>query len=574
MKVRIGTRGSDLALWQAHHVKSLFAAVGVECEIIVLKTRGDVIDDVSLSKLEGKGFFTAEIERALLDRDVDVAVHSHKDLPTELAPGLVIAAVPARGPQTERLLIAPHAHDPSAAFLPLKHGARVGTSAPRRLEQLRTLRPDLDVLDLRGNVPTRVRKAREGQYDAVVLAAAGLDRLKLSTEGLIAFDMPIELFVPAPAQGALAIQVRAADRELFDLVRSTMHDDATAHAIEAERSLLSASGGGCSLPVAAALVRDGADLRPGNFPPPTTGGRSARGAGNAASAETWTAYAFLGAGHPVGAVHGRWSVTRGAEPRAAIAAALAQLSTGAATHIGPLGGLRVALTGTAADGSVLGERLAALGASVVLESVVELQMLAGVDLAGFLARARAGDVLALTSRQAARALAGHAVANGVTIAAVGRASARALSENGFTTTVFGDGGGADLAAKLEVARGATVFWPCAEEPLPEFERALAARGIAVQRLALYRTRQKPDVALTTDVDARVYMSPSAVHAALSWERANVARSCARYALGHATGAALEQVSLVARKPACERGPITEALVAELARQAAAKESAR
>lgn len=643
MKVRIGTRGSELALWQAHHVRGLLAACGVESELVVLKTRGDLIDNVPLQQVEGKAFFTAEIETALLEGRVDLAVHSHKDLPTESTPGLVIGAAPQRGPQGERLLVARAAHDPLAAFLPLKRGARVGTSAPRRNEQLVTLRPDLAVLDLRGNVPTRVRRLQEGRYDAIVLACAGLERLKLDIGELVAFDLPPEVFTPAPAQGALALQVRAADQELLALCRAKLHHAPTAAAIEAERSLLVTSGGGCSLPLAAAVSveRDDegpTDRRRPQSPPPHTGGtigasdgrafsaqdsrelrpasisgvgadnhsrshsRSASQTSSAAAtspatpalagdtsvahtslahtslADTFVAHTFLGAGHPASlqppARFPRWAIGRGPTPAAAIAAARAKLDTGAATGCGPLGGLRVALAGSASDGSVLGERLEALGALVTLERLIELAPIPRVDLAGALAALRVGDVLAVTSRQSARLLADVQLPAGVTLAAVGPASARALEEVGLRAEVVGHGGADVLAAKLAPPSGATVLWPCAEDALPDLSTALEARGIRVLKLAVYRTTKVANPQLTREVDARVYMSPSAVEAALEWERANPSLATARFALGHATQHALETAHLAALAPSCDAGPITEALVAQLWRRFAAKESAR
>lgn len=607
-KVRIGTRGSELALWQARHTQALLAACGVESELVVLKTRGDLIDNVPLQQVEGKAFFTAEIENALLEERVDLAVHSHKDLPTEHTPGLVIGAVPERGPQGERLLIAPAAHDPRGAFVPLKRGARVGTSAPRRNEQLVTLRPDLAVLDLRGNVPTRVRRLQEGRYDAIVLACAGLDRLKLDIGELVAFDLPADVLAPAPAQGALALQVRAADAELLALCRERLHHEPTAQAVEAERSLLVTSGGGCSLPLAAAVWLD--RRRPQSPPPqnwgtngaagggartpsalrqaPASGGSGATAAHVAAAASTgstanstiaattaapaaeFIAHTFLGAGHPASrtprARFPRWAVGRGATPQAAIEAARVQLDTGAATGWGPLAGLRVALAGSASDGSVLGERLGALGAHVALEKLLEFEALPGVDLRAHLAALRAGDVLALTSRQAARSLAGAQVPPGVTLAAVGPACARALEELGLRAEVVGHGGGEALAARLALAPGASVLWPCAEDALPDFSTALEQRGVAVRRVPVYRTRTVRGVELHRDVDARVYMSPSAVEAALDWERANTRAAAQRFALGHATAAALAQARLDAVAPTCESGPITEALVAELWRR--------
>lgn len=590
MKVRIGTRGSELALWQAHHVQALLGALGVESELVVLKTRGDVIDHVPLQQVEGKAFFTAEIESALLEGRVDLAVHSHKDLPTENTPGLVIGAVPERGPQGERLLIAPAAHDPHAAFLPLRRGARVGTSAPRRNEQLRTLRPDLEVLDLRGNVPTRVRRLQEGRYDAIVLACAGLDRLKLDIGELVAFDLPAELVTPAPAQGALALQVREADAELLALCRAELHHPPTAAAVEAERSLLVTSGGGCSLPLAAAIELD---RRRQQSPPPHLGGTEAGANGrsdslqdarqpapaaHASSADTFVAHAFLGAGHPVSLPQPprfpRWSIGRGATPAAAIADARARLESGAPTGFGPLAGLRVALAGSAADGSVLGERLESLGARVVLEKLLEFEPIAEADVRAALARLRHGDVVALTSRQAAHSLAGARIPAGVTLAAVGPACARALEQLGLRAEVVGHGGGEALAARLQLAPDASVLWPCAEDALPDFSRALALRGVSVRQLAVYRTRLVRGAQLARDVRARVYMSPSAVEAAFDWERAQAPSDVQRFALGHATAAALAAAQLPAFAPSCDGAPITEALVAELWRRFGQQETLR
>ncbi len=598
MKVRIGTRGSELALWQAHHVQALLGALGVESELVVLKTRGDLIDHVPLQQVEGKAFFTAEIELALLEGRVDLAVHSHKDLPTENTPGLVIGAVPERGPQGERLLIATAAHDPRGAFLPLRRGARVGTSAPRRNEQLRTLRPDLEVLDLRGNVPTRVRRLQEGRYDAIVLACAGLDRLKLDIGELVAFDLPAELVTPAPAQGALALQVRAADTALLALCRAKLHHTPTAEAVEAERSLLVTSGGGCSLPLAAAIR---ADRRRRQSPPPHLGGTGAgaNGRGNslqdrrepaapapaahstadaANDTHEFVAHAFLGAGHPAALEprprFPRWSIGRGASPAAAIADARARLDSGAPTGFGPLAGLHIALAGSAADGSVLGERLESLGAHVTLEKLLEFEPVPGVDVQAALAPLRAGDVLALTSRQAARSLAGARVPAGVTLAAVGPACARALEELGLRAEVVGHGGGEALAARLELAPGASVLWPCAEDALPDFSSALAQRGVHVRKLPVYRTRLVRGVQLSSEVQARVYMSPSAVEAALEWERAHAASGRERFALGHATSAALAAAGLPAVAPSCDGAPITEALVAELWRRFGQQEQLR
>ena len=551
MKLRIGTRGSDLALWQARHVAGVLARAGLECELVVLKTRGDVIDDVPLTGVEGKAFFTAEIERALLAGDVDLAVHSHKDLPVDDTPGLTIAAVPRRGPQNERLLVAPAAHDPAAAFLPLRWGTSVGTSAPRRAEQLKALRPDLELRDLRGNVPTRVRKLREGLYGAIVLAAAGLERLGLALDGLEVTELPLELFVPAPAQGALAIQARSGDAHLIALCRRHLHDDATARAIQAERSLLAAAGGGCNLPLGAAI--EAADA-PGQFR-----ARVFLGAGP-----------LLGAGQSRDAEHGRWSEATAADPSAAAREAFDRLEQAGATGNGPLAPLRIALTGSGGEGSLLAQRLTALGATAIAERVIELEPLPGVDLGSHLEQLVPGDVLAVTSRQIAFQLARHRRPEGLRVAAVGAACARALSEEGWAPDLIGRGGALELARELadHMQPGQRVLFPCALEAEADLEHTLAARGIEVERVEVYHTLPVQEVELSSAVDARVYLSGLAVEAALRWERAHPRAPAVRFALGRSSSLALERAGLAHVAPGESAPDVVEDLVHRIARSRA------
>ncbi|HSK10234.1 MAG TPA: hydroxymethylbilane synthase, partial [Vicinamibacterales bacterium] len=211
--IRIGTRSSALARWQSDHVAArLGAAVpGAAFEIVEISSTGDQITDVPLSHVEGTGFFTATIERALLAGEVDVAVHSYKDLPVVSTGGLVVAAVPSRGP-VEDVLCARH----GLTLRGLPPGSRLGTCSARRTAQVRALRPDLDFRSLRGNVPTRVGRIANGELDAIVLARAGLVRLQL--EAHITEVFPAEVVLPAPAQGALAVQCRAADAALRQLL--------------------------------------------------------------------------------------------------------------------------------------------------------------------------------------------------------------------------------------------------------------------------------------------------------------------------------------------------------------------
>jgi hydroxymethylbilane synthase len=243
--LRIGTRGSDLALWQARHVAGLLAALpgAPVTEIVEIRTEGDRVLDRPLSAVEGKAFFTKEIEEALAAREVDLAVHSLKDLPTSLPPGLELGAVLPREDPHDVLLARA-----GATFETLPAGARIGTSSLRRRALLARWRPDVELVDLRGNVPTRVRRLEEGRYDAVVLAAAGVVRLGL--ERHVAQALPFERVLPAVAQGAVAVEIREDDSDTAVWV-SRLEHSVTKLETMAERALLERLEGGCQVPVGA-----------------------------------------------------------------------------------------------------------------------------------------------------------------------------------------------------------------------------------------------------------------------------------------------------------------------------------
>ena len=245
--IRIGTRGSDLALWQANHVKNQLESLGCEVNIKIIQTQGDRIQDLSFDKLEGKGFFTKEIESALLSNEIDLAVHSHKDLETSPPAGLIIAAVSEREDPSELLLIRKEAFDANKK-LQLKDKAIIGSSSARRQSILRAYRADLNIQELRGNVPTRIEKLRAGQYDAILLAKAGVSRLGLNLEDLVSVVLDPKEFVPAPAQGVLGLQVRAIDQETIAWV-SQLNVKQTENCISIERSVLRNMEGGCQLPL-------------------------------------------------------------------------------------------------------------------------------------------------------------------------------------------------------------------------------------------------------------------------------------------------------------------------------------
>jgi hydroxymethylbilane synthase len=242
--LRIGTRGSALALWQARSIaQALRETTGVEPEIVIIKTSGDKFQQTSFSQIGTKGVFIKELEDALLEERIDLAVHSMKDVPTEMPEGLTIAAIGKREDVRDALL-----SSNGATLTSLPDGARVGTSSLRRQSQLLYARHDLRLLELRGNVDTRIEKLKRGDYDAIVLAKAGLDRLGLS--GNISQVLPHDVSLPAAGQGAIGIEARTGDAETLRVLE-TLEDADTRSAVTAERSALAGLGGGCQLPIGA-----------------------------------------------------------------------------------------------------------------------------------------------------------------------------------------------------------------------------------------------------------------------------------------------------------------------------------
>lgn len=251
----IGTRGSELALWQANYTKAALENLGFKVELKIIETRGDQIQHLSFDKMEGKGFFTKEIEEALLTKSVDIAVHSHKDLETTPPEGLVISGVPIRGNAEDILLINKESVLTERTF-GLKDNAVVGTSSVRRKVQLAFHCPNTEVKDLRGNVPTRIQKLREKQYDAILLARAGVERLEIDLSEFHVEILPSQQFVPAPAQGALALQCREGDEEIISILNHLNHEQ-TIECIFIEREILRHMNGGCQLPLGAFAVKEG-----------------------------------------------------------------------------------------------------------------------------------------------------------------------------------------------------------------------------------------------------------------------------------------------------------------------------
>lgn len=248
-KIVIGSRGSDLALWQANFVKSQLEELGHSVVINIIKTKGDAIQNLSFDKIEGKGFFTKEIEDQLLSKQVDLAVHSHKDLETTPPEGLIIAAVSYREDPSDMILIRKESVNEEENFS-IKLNGVIGTSSARRKSQVLAYRPDLEIKDIRGNVPTRIDKLRKGDFDAIVLATAGVKRLKLDLSDLECRTLDPEQFIPAPAQGVLGLQIREEDEELKSILSEINHPSVQKE-IAVERGVLNKLEGGCQLPLGA-----------------------------------------------------------------------------------------------------------------------------------------------------------------------------------------------------------------------------------------------------------------------------------------------------------------------------------
>jgi hydroxymethylbilane synthase len=254
-RIRIATRKSELALWQANHVADLLRAAhpGIEVELLPMVTRGDIILDQPLARIGGKGLFLKELERALLRDEADIAVHSMKDVPVEEVPGLIVEVMLARANPYDAWL----SRD-GRGLAELPEGSRVGTRRLRRQCQLRSLRPDLQVLDLRGNVNTRLRKLDEGQYDAIVLACAGLERLGLG--GRISEVLEPPGWLPAATQGTIGVQCRAGDDSVMERI-SVLNDDDAVIRTRAERAVAKALQGSCQVPLAVFAELDAGQLR-------------------------------------------------------------------------------------------------------------------------------------------------------------------------------------------------------------------------------------------------------------------------------------------------------------------------
>lgn len=482
----IGSRGSDLALTQSRQVAALLEAAhpGLTVRIDILSTKGDRVLDTPLAKIGGKGLFTEELEASLLDGSIDLAVHSLKDLPTTLPDGLCLAAVSRREDPRDALVCAT-----ATGLDDLPRGARVGTSSLRRRAQLLARRPDLEVVDLRGNVPTRLRKLTDHGLDAIVLAAAGLHRLNLA--GRVTAYLEADTMLPAVGQGALGLETRAGDTRVLDLV-APLHDPATAAETTAERTLLAALGGGCQVPIGARARVVGAVLE------------------MEACVCSGDGRTLLRASH-----HGTPDAPEALGQRAADAlkaqGADAIIARGeadvAAAAARPLRGRRIVVTRSRTGAGRLEQLLAAEGAVVHAFPTIDIVPRDEVDLPAPAAAyawvvftsANAVDALDAALRRAGRALAEFTAAS---VCAIGPGTAAALARHGVSVRLTPDEAIAEAVAdaltRIGGLSGARILLPkgnLARTVLPE---ALRALGADVEECVVYDTVPVPHDAAACD----------------------------------------------------------------------------
>jgi len=534
--LRIGTRRSALARWQADYIRTQLLRHWPELrvEIVLFVTRGDKELAKPLTEIGGKGLFTAELETALLAGDIDLAVHSLKDLPTEMPAGMTIGAVPRRADPHD-VLISRFAV--SLAALPSR--PKIGTSSNRRAAQIRLARPDAVIVPLRGNVDTRVRKALApgGRYDAVVLARAGVTRLGLDAQ--ITQLLPFEVMLPAPGQGALAVQCRAGDERVLAYLRP-LDDPATRAEIDAERAFLAGLGGGCALPLAAlAQARDGALQLSGLFV--TEQGEPLRAAGSSALEHAAALGAKLAA-----------EVIRARHDRIAMTAAY------------PLQGWRVLVTRAEAQAGSLLETLRRLGAQPIPYPTIRIAPPVGDERStAALRRLAAGgyDWLVLTSVNGVRFLWEQMAALGlgarlperVRVAAIGPATAAALRERGVEPALVPEAFVAEgLLAALADVDGRRFLLARADRARPLLREDLQRRGAQVDEIVAYRTLVAPPATPPPPADVVLFTSPSTVQgfvAALHGERlpSSVLVACIGPITAEAARAAGLPVQVVAEK---------------------------
>ncbi len=525
-KIVVGTRGSALAQWQTNFVVAALKrlAPDLEIETRIIKTAGDKDPTRSLAELGGLGVFTKEIENALLAREIDLAVHSLKDLPIELGDGLIIAAITEREDARD-CVVSRH----GVGLMQLPRGARVGTSSARRSAQVLARRPDVQIVPLRGNVDTRLRKAQTSsgecaeEYDAIVIAAAGVIRLGRTNE--ITEYLPLDSFLPDPGQGALAVEIRADDMELAAFVSPLDHAPTRA-AVRAERAFLRALGGGCRMPIGTYAELRGDQLHLRALIASDDGSCITRGeiAGDPARAEE-------------------------------LGEQLAQKLHGVgASGRSPLLGRKILITRAREQASALAQKIRALGGEPIEFPTIDFAPLQDFQrLDGALARVGEFDWVVFTSANGVRAVAERLQTPGAEprtfestkIAAIGPATARALAEIGlrvdFVPTKFL---GEQIASELPVERGQRALLLRADIASDALERGLAARGVTVTNIAAYRTIvPSTDKIDLSEIDAVTFTSSSTVRNFVAMQNGNGLGNAAVFCIGPVTAETAREMGL-------------------------------
>ncbi|MEE2750231.1 MAG: hydroxymethylbilane synthase [Myxococcota bacterium] len=553
--IRIGTRGSRLALAQANWVSDrLREAHGDELvtELVIVKTRGDKLQHLALAKLDDKGFFTKEIEQALLDGRIDVAVHSLKDLPSEQPPGLELAAIPVREDPADLLLL----NGTPGTGAGLRDGLRLGTSSIRRQLQASEQESGVELVEVRGNVPTRLERLREGRIDGLVLASAGVRRLGLDTDDLSVERLDPSVFVPAPGQGALGLQIRDGDSVTRGWLEP-LNDEETAVSVEAERWLLQKVGGGCNLPLGAWVRKEGEEFvfsaclgsrgwRPGQ--PPVAARVTVRGRDPMGLSRTvWASLEEHWKDEPVAASE------------------------------------RVVLTATQAVAERQARALRGAGIGVVAAPLIETEATLGEEaIEAALSALWANSWIVLTSTVAAAAFLGRvsltALAPTTRFAAIGPSTAREIRQRGLqvewvATESTSEGFVSEFPACQQGQEKQHFLFPCAEGARTVVPDALRAAGHEVVRLPFYRSRPAPEdsvrAALAMDSDFLVFSSPSAVKAFCAL---GVGLEAVPIALGPTTAAAIREHGLA--EPLVAARPNPEALVELIIEARGEQEDAR
>ena len=565
-KVRIGTRGSRLALTQAEWVATRLQQEHprLECETVIVHTTGDKLLDAPLAKIGGKGVFTKEIETALLRGDIDVAVHSLKDLPTLPTPGLALGAIAAREDPRD-LVVAAQPVD----LKQLGDGRAVGTSSLRRAAQLRHMNPRIEVAELRGNVPTRVRKALDGEYAAVVIAAAGFHRLGL--EAPFASPIAFDDMLPAPGQGSLGLQMREDDAFMYEMLLA-LDDPGASPACRAERAFLHALGGGCQIPIAALGEVEGKRLRLHGVVASVDGKKYFRGQCDGAIADAEGLGRELarrlieeGAGEILEALGNILNNEESASVAAGLALEVEKL---------PLSGRRIVVTRDEDVDGPLSRALRSLGAEVLC-----LPLIAHAppdDSAPLLEAAKKiaqYHWIIFTSGRALEALNNSLAQTGQNlrdyrgkIACVGAATAKKVEECGASVKRIAENAQAEYLVALlrdfENMRGARVLYPRADRARPTLVDGLRALGAEVEEVVAYRTVSAAGGAIVAqvlargDCDAVALASASAAEALAELfpgdELSSMAARVAFASMGPTTSEAMRRVGIEPRVEAGER----------------------